>query len=510
MSAVSTSTSIWQQTAPAATIHPYPPLAQDLAVDVAIVGGGITGLTAALLLKRAGLSVAVIEAHDLGGGVTGFTTAHISEVPDIGYQELIDRFGESDARLAAQSRRAAIAQIAKLVEEEQIDCQFQRVPGYLYGESSNELPEMELEAEAAKELGVQASLSLSVPLPFAAVGVLFPDQAQFDAVQYLQGLAKAVQGGRGSVFANTRVRSITGQSPCQVKTERGTVTAQQVILATHTPIHDLENSQDLYLLSTKLAPYRSYAIAVKLSSATPTGLFWDTAEPYHYTRNYVDPVAGEFLIVGGEDHKTGAAVNERESYVNLENYVRSRYSVESVEARWSAQWYEPVDGLPFIGRSALNDHIYIGTGYSGNGMTFGTVAALLISDLILDRQNPWADLYSPNRIKPFAAPQDYITQNLKVASHWVGDRFRSEVQDPIDVPRGEGRLVKVEGEQLAIFCDDDGVLHAVSPVCTHAGCIVHWNNAEKSWDCPCHGGRFDCSGAVLNGPPLQNLAPKQV
>ncbi|MEW6498913.1 MAG: FAD-binding oxidoreductase, partial [Cyanobacteriota bacterium] len=397
---VAASTSLWQTTTPKTS---FLQLASDITVDVAVVGGGITGFTAALLLKQAGLSVAVIEALAIGGGVTGHTTAHIAEVPDIGYQSLISNFGQEGALLAAQSRRAAIEQIARFVQEEEIVCSFQRLPGYLYTESSEDVSYLEGEAIAASQLGIPASLTKDVPLPFPIKeGILFPNQAQFNSLEYLQGLAKAFSTSGGHIFEQTRVLNISGDSPYQLHTQRGSVTARQVILATHTPIHDITSLQDLYLLSTKIAPYRSYVLGVRLrSSPPPVGLFWDTQEPYHYTRTYVDPSAGEFLIVGGADHKTGEKVDTQMSFQKLEVYVRSRFPVESIPYHWSAQWYEPVDGLPFIGKSFAHDQIYVATGYSGNGISFGTVSGMLIADQILGRPNAWSELYDPNRIKPF-------------------------------------------------------------------------------------------------------------
>ncbi|MBE9179668.1 FAD-dependent oxidoreductase [Oculatella sp. LEGE 06141] len=478
-------------------------------MDVAIAGGGITGLTAALLLKRAGLSVAVVEALTIAGGVTAYTTAHISEVPDVGYKTLRSTFGESDARLAADARRAAIERIAQFVSEAQIDCQFERVTGYLYAESDDDSM-LESEAQAARGLGVDATFSTAVPLPFPVrAGVVFPNQAQFNAVSYLQALASLVDGDGSYVFERSRVLDVTGSSPYQITTEQGTVTARNVILATHTPIHDIANMQDLYLLTTKLTPYRSYVVAAQLRSPVPTGQFWDTMEPYHYTRNYTN-AQQNWLIVGGEDHKTGEDVDALERYQRLEDYVRQRYEVESIDYRWSAQWYEPIDGLPFIGKSLAHDHLYVATGFSGNGISFGTIAGMLLSDQILGRENPWGKLYDPGRIKPLASAQQFVSQNLQVAAHFVGDRFQTDVETLDEIPRGEGRRIKLENEQLAVYRDDVGELHAVSAVCTHAGCIVNWNNAEKSWDCPCHGGRFSCTGNVLNGPPMNPLDAKTV
>lgn len=505
---VGTSTSVWQAIAPQTT---YAPLTRDLAVDVAIVGGGITGLTTALLLKRAGLSVAVLEALQIESSATSHTTGHISEVPDISYQELIGNFGEDAARLAAQSRRAAIDRIASIVQEEQISCGFEYLPGYLYSESYSDLDKLDADAKAARKLGVSATVTTDVPLPFPTTkGIVFPNQAQFDGVAYVQALARSIDGGGSYVFEQTRVVDISGDAPTRVYTRQGTIAAQKVVLATHTPIHDITRLQDVYLAAVRAVPYQSYVLAVKLRSQPPVGLYWDTNDPYHYTRRFNHPELGELLIVGGEDHRTGAEENTLERYDRLEAYVRSHYHVESIAYRWSSQWFEPTDGLPFIGTAPLHPNIYLATGFSGNGISNGTIAAITISDSILGRKNPWIELYTPNRIKPIATAARFIAQNLNISAHFVLDRFRREVKTVAEIPSGSGKVLEVNGEQIAAYRDESGTLHTMSAVCTHLGCIVNWNAAEKSWDCPCHGGRFTCTGEVLTGPQVKDLAAKSV
>lgn len=496
-----TSVSVWMDTTETTN---FPPLGGNISVDVAIVGGGITGLTAALLLKRAGLTVAVLEAGKIGSGVTGYTTAHITEAADERYKSMISSLGEKDAKLVAESSRVAIDRIADFVTQENIDCDFQRVPGYLYTENTQDISEIEQEAEATQKLGINTSLTTDVPLPISVkAGLLFPNQAQFNSLQYLQGLAKAVNGYGSFVFEETPVTNIKNNPVNDVYTEHGIVAAKNVILATHTPIHNLSSLPDLYVMSTKIAPYRSYVIGVKLRSPVPVGLFWDTDSPYHYTRSY-----GNILIVGGEDHKTGEEVNNQQCYEELETYVKARYDVESIDYHWSSQYYEPADGLPYIGKTAASNNIYVATGYSGNGMTFGTIGGMLLSDLILGRENPWSKLYDPNRANLLAGVQRFVTENLGVAKHFIVDRFRSDVKELSEVPVGEGKILDIDGKKYAVYRDETGNLCSLSPVCTHAGCIVNWNNAEKTWDCPCHGGRFSTTGEVLNGPPITDLNQK--
>lgn len=498
-------TSFWRTTQQSAK---YPQLHQDIAVDVAIVGGGITGLTTALLLLRSGLSVAVIEASNLGSGVTGATTAHLTEVLDTRYKTLISDFEEDAAQLAAASHRSAIERIADLVAEEKIDCDFQRLPGYLYTESAEDISLLEAEVEAARQLGVRATLTTEVPLPFAVkAGIIFPEQAQFHAIKYLNGLAQAVMRSGGQIFEQTRVLDITSDSEtCHVYTELKAVKASYVILATHTPIHDLTCLPELAIFGTKVAPYRSYVLGMRLTSPMPIGLFWDTAEPYHYTRTYID-AQRKLVIVGGADHKTGKQSDTEEAYQTLEDYVRSHYDVASIDYRWSAQLYEPVDGLPFIGPSPTNSKIYVATGFSGNGLTFGTLAAMVMTDQILGRKNPWTQLYDANRVKPLASAQQFIAHNVDVATHFIADRFKVDAHQLSQVAFDEGKILEIDNQQVAAYRDAEGKMHTLSAVCKHLGCIVEWNNTEKSWDCPCHGGRYSFTGAVLDGPPIESLEP---
>jgi glycine/D-amino acid oxidase-like deaminating enzyme/nitrite reductase/ring-hydroxylating ferredoxin subunit len=492
---------IWDDTA---KLQEHPPLAGDEQVDVAIVGAGITGLTAARLLVAKGKRVVVLEQHRVGSGTTGGTTAHVTQVPDRRYRELISKFGQSAMQEVVASTRAALEQVASLVEDDDIACDFARVPAYLYSESHKEVSRLEEEVEAACSVGVPASLVHDLPLPFTtAAGVLYEAQARFHPLQYLDGLVRAVTAAGGRIHENTRVLEVEGKDPCRVRTEHGTVTADRVLFATHTPA-------GFSLIHAEIEPLRSYAMAVRLrGQEPPDGLFFDTADPYHYTRQ--QPTAkGPVLIVGGADHKTGAGDPEA-SYRKLESYVRDRWRVESIENRWSAQFYEPPDGLPLIGESLSSPAVLVATGFSGTGMVFGTLAGMLMADLALGRSNPWLDLYKPSRFKPLASGPHVAKLNLETAAAFVGDRFEvPSVEALSEVPVGEGRVVQMGGKKVAVYREESGAVHAVSPVCTHAGCIVHWNAAEKSWDCPCHGGRYQPDGKVLEGPPVKDLEPVPV
>ncbi|HYG73835.1 MAG TPA: FAD-dependent oxidoreductase [Planctomycetota bacterium] len=490
--------SIWTATTP--QTH-YPTLDRDLAVDVAIVGGGIAGLTAAVLLKKAGRTVAVLEKSRIVTGETGHTTAHITEILDSPYSQLSSDFGEDGATLAAESIRASINQIAELVREFSLDCDYVKVPGYIYIESERELGSLERELRAMRKVGLSCELVNDVPLPFRApAAIRLNDQAQFHPRKYLLPLAEWVNADGSFVFENTPCDEFQDGSPCRIHTPHGTVTALDVIVAAYSPICNWA------FLHSKIPPYRTYAIGAKLKSgkAVP-GLFWDTADPYHYIRSQPDGENGEILIVGGEDHRTGTKEDTEECFKRLEEYTQARFDVESFPYRWSGQILEPVDGLAYIGKNSMSEHIYVATGFSGTGMTWGTLSGMILSDLIVKGKNKWASLYDATRINALASASDYISENIEFPKHLVTDRFAPAAESLDEVHPGEGKLVKVEGDKVAVYRDLHGELHGCSPVCTHMGCYVHFNNAEKTWDCPCHGSRFNVDGEVVNGPAVTNL-----
>ena len=492
------SRSLWIATAPGPT---YPPLRGDLAVDVAIVGSGITGITAALLLKDAGLRVAVLDAGRVARGVTGHTTAHLTEVIDHPFGKLIDTFGLDGARLALQSTRASIEHIAENVRRRRLACDFKRVPGFSYTESAEGLDALREEMEAARTIGLAVDLVDDVPLPFETAGGLrFEDQARFHVRRYLLPLAARVAGRGSFVFEDTQAVEVEDGEPCRVITERGTITAREVLLATHAPL-------DNKTIQTKVAQYRSYVIGCRVGERAPQGLFWDDEDPYHYIRSQ-QTSAGTIVIIGGEDHKVGQEEDTEARYAALLEYARERFEVRAVDYRWSAQTLEPVDGLPYIGLDTGKGHVRVATGFSGTGMTFGTVAALVLSDAVLGRPNPWAELYDTSRLKPLHSAGTFLKENVDYPTYLVRDRLTKAKGGVGDIPRGGGEVLVVDGERVAVSRDDAGTVRAVSAVCTHMGCLVRWNDAERSWDCPCHGSRFDTDGCLLDGPAARNLEPR--
>lgn len=494
----------WLESAQA---HRFSKLDGDFVADVAIVGAGITGMTAAVLLKRAGLRVAVLESRRVGKGETGRTTAHLTLALDSRYQTLISRFGREAARAAADGQRGAIDRIAAFVNELRIACDFAWVPGYLYSESEEDGGQIEEEAHAVASLGLDAAMADSVPLPFPIARALrFERQAQFHPRRYLLALAETVPGDGSAIFEEAHVVDIDDAEPCRVITERGVVHARSVIVAAHVPI------SNRYFLHTKLVPYRTYAVGCRTDLPSQMGLFWDTADPYHYIRT--QPIDGKtYVIVGGEDHKVGESDDTADPFRRLEAYFEQRFgvSVQPTDYRWSGQIIEPVDGLPYIGLNSASEHVYVASGFAGNGMTSGTLAGMMLADQVRGLDHPLAELLSATRIKPLASARAFVSYNKDFPVHLVADRVGNPGPDAIAaLPAGEGCVVAIEGERYAVYRDGAGHLSALSPICTHLRCQVSWNTTEKSWDCPCHGSRFDPTGRVLNGPAVEALEAKQL
>jgi glycine/D-amino acid oxidase-like deaminating enzyme/nitrite reductase/ring-hydroxylating ferredoxin subunit len=494
--------SIWHETA---CLSAYPALGGALSVDVCVVGAGISGLTTALLLQRGGRRVVVLEGDAVGSGATGGTSAHVTHVPDLRYAKLIDRLGNDAARVFAAEARAAFRAMHDLARRSPVDCDWSGLPAYLYAESAEDAEALEQEAEAARELGVGAILTESVPLLFPVRGaILFPGQARFHPLRYLEGLSQQFVAAGGRLFESTRVGGWSEKAGrVRIETDRGVVEAGAAVLATHVPL-------GLNVLQAQVAPYLSYVVALRVREQVPDALYWDMAQPYHYLRRCLGWDGEELLLIGGEDRKSGHEQDAAECYERLEAFARTRFSVRDVVERWSAQYYEPADGLPYVGRSALSESVYVATGYSGTGLVLGTLAARVLHDVIDGHETEVARLVAAMRIKPLAAARKVVSENLDVAARFVGDRLGGWSDAVDDVTRGEGRLVERAGRRLAVYRDESGALHSRSPVCSHMGCIVQWNRADRTWDCPCHGGRYSPDGEVIAGPPLSALEERDL
>jgi glycine/D-amino acid oxidase-like deaminating enzyme/nitrite reductase/ring-hydroxylating ferredoxin subunit len=482
----------------------YPPLDEDLDVDVAIIGAGIAGLSTAYFLVQEGRRVAVLEDGLIAGGETGRTTAHLASALDDRFSRLIKLHGKDGAALAYQSHDAAIEQIGFIVRKNQIDCGFQRLPGHLFvppGESPDLLDE---ELRACVALGVQGVEKLpSLAFNTHDLGpcLRFPGQGQFHPVQYLRGLAEAVMKGGGRIFERSHVDDYEiGDRVKVVVGRRGAVTASAMVVATNAPIVSRVK------IPLRQYAYRTYAVAMRIpkGSVTP-GLYWDTADPYHFVRLDGD----DLLLVGGEDHKTGqpGAETGNERYARLEAWTRQRIpQAGETVFHWSGQVMEPADGLAFIGRyPQVGNNVYVITGDSGHGMTHGTIGGMVIRDLIMDRENPWAKLYDPGRVT-MRSLGEVAAENLQTLPQYGKWLTPGDVASVREVPKGEGRILRRGLKKVAVYRDDGGELHKMTAVCPHLGCIVGWNGTEMTWDCPCHGSRFDAKGKVLNGPANTDLA----
>lgn len=504
--------SYWSATEPA---EPLAPLPADAQADVCIVGAGIAGLSTAYLLLREGKSVIVLDDGPVGGGQTGQTTAHLSNALDDRFTEIEKVHGADGARLAAESHTAAIDRIEAVVRDERIECDFERLDGFLFLAPGQSPDLLDQELAAAHRAGLsEVQLLPRAPLgpqdqsgtPHAGKSfdtgpcLRFPRQGQFHPLKYLAGLAKAVRVRGGEIFTGTHVSRIDGGQRAKVATSAGpTVTSGAVVVATNAPINDL------FAIHTKQAPYVSYAIgAIVPRGALPKALFWDTLDPYHYIRTQPHSEANDLVIVGGEDHKQGQAGDESGRWHRLEQWARDRVpKMGSVDYRWSGIVMETIDGLAFIGRNPLDeDNVFVATGDSGMGMTHGTIAGLLLTDLIVGRDNPWSAIYEPSR-KPVwgMAWKEFVSENANVAKQYMKDWLGpGDISSVDNIAAGQGAIIRRGFSKIAVYRDESGALHERSAVCPHLGCIVHFNAAERVWDCPCHGSRFGPLGEVLNGP----------
>ncbi|HYQ63352.1 FAD-dependent oxidoreductase [Actinophytocola sp.] len=474
----------------------YPTLAGTATADVAVVGAGITGLTTALQLKRAGLRVAVVEADRVGHGASGNNTAKVSALQSTVYSELTNRHGVATATSYAGASLAGVETVAEIVEREGIDCDLRHRPAVTYAIDESERASIAAEFAAARGAGLNVERE-SPDLPFPVYGgVRLDDQLSLHPVRYLRGLAAAVAGEGSTVFQQSRVHKVRAG---RVHTEGGAVRAEHVVIATHAPLLDRGG------YFARMEAVRSYCVAARLRSGNP---------PEALAINAGDPVwsvasAGDLLIVSGQGHPAGERGVDMGRYGALEAFVRRHWDVAEIVHRWSAQDLYAYDGLPMIGPYLPGSrNLYVATGYRKWGLATATAAAEMLTDAINGKDHPWASVFSPYRVSLRALPH-LARLNTKVAVDLVGDRLRpGEVADPSAVPPGEARVLRDGLERAGVYRDEDGTVHAVSLRCTHLGCLLRFNGAETSWDCPCHGSRFDVDGAVLEGPAVKPLPRK--
>lgn len=463
----------------------YPALPGNIRVDVAIIGGGIVGITSAFLLKEAGISVAVIEADRILKGTTGHTTAKITSQHDLIYDRLISEFGRGKAKQYAESNQEAIDRIEYIVRSWDIDCDFSRKPAYVYAGSETSSQKIIDEVNAARSLGLPASFEGDLPFRFKTYGsVRFNRQAQFHPRKYLCALAKEIKGNGCYIFEKTRALGIEGGGPVIVKTDRGNITAENIIQATHFPILDKPGE-----LFKKLKQSMSYVLGVYTEEPFPEGMFINVEKPVRSLRSQPTE-KGEMVLVVGDGHGTGQGTPTYEHYRHLEEWVRSAYSVRSIDYRWLTEDVMSEDRIPLIGRlTSDSDHLYLATGFNKWGMTGGTAAAIILTDMILGRDNPWTEVYDPSRSRQTS---------------------QFSMEDIPGIEPGQGTVIEKGEEKAAVYRDPQGVLYTLNPSCRHMGCTVSWNDAEKTWDCPCHGSRYNARGEVIYSPAVYGLLEKNI
>jgi glycine/D-amino acid oxidase-like deaminating enzyme/nitrite reductase/ring-hydroxylating ferredoxin subunit len=479
---------------------PSNPWNKDQVYDVLVVGGGVTGLVTALLLQESGKKCIIAEAHNIAFGTSGGTTAHLNTLLDFPYYQVAKDFGEDASRALATGAREAIDIVEALISRYGIDCGFEYKTAYLFSQTSDETEELEKIKTGCENANVLVEWSDAIPVPMSfqkAIKVNF--QGQLHPTLYLQGLARAFEKNGGVILQRCTVNDLKSDDIVTADTSLGVIKASKAIYATHLP-------PGINIFSFRCAPYRSYVLAATLTDGKyPDGLAYDSKDPYHYYRTQT--VNGQsYLIAGGNDHKTGHNQNTDYVFTELEAHVREHFSVDMIAYKWSSQYYEPVDGLPYIGQMPGNDLVYVATGYSGNGFTLGHLAGITLCRIISGTETPYEDLFDPGRIKVVAGFRDFLKENTDVISHFVSGRFSYEkISQLVQLAPGEAAIADWEGHKVALYKDPRGHVYAVDPVCTHAGCIVDWNAAEQSWDCPCHGSRFAPNGDLLTGPAFKGL-----
>lgn len=496
------SRSLWIETGPAPA---RPALAERVDVDVVVIGGGIAGLTSALLLKRAGKTVAVIESKEILHGATGYTTAKVTSLHHLIYADLIAKHGEERARLYGEAQEAALRFITETAEVSGIECDLETQDAFTYTEDPALVGDISDEVEAAKRLGLPADFTRETDLPFDVAGAIrFTGQAQFHPRKFLVGIAGEIDGDGSHIFERTRADGLgRSDGSVVVHTDRGDVAAPDVIVATHLPIFDRG------LFFAKAHPHRSYCITARQQKRLE-GMYISIGGS---TRSLRSAPYGDdsLLLVGGEGHKTGQDLQNEDCYLRLQDYASQRFGAADFVHRWSTHDYTSLDRIPYIGRlSRAHEDVFVATGFGKWGMTNGVVAAMILSDQILGRKNPWAYVFDSKRITMQASAKEFISENSNVAKIFVGDRVSHPQKTAAEeLAPGEGGVVSVGGKKSAAFRDEAGALHAFSHVCTHLGCHVRWNPAEKSFDCPCHGSRFDSYGKVIQGPAVKDLEPRE-
>lgn len=477
----------------------YPKLEEDIQVDVAIVGGGIVGITSAYLLMKEGLRVAVVDANRILRGTTGHSTAKITSQHALIYAKIKKEMSQELAQQYAEANEKAIHLIAGIAEENHIDCDFAWRSAYVYTQTQQMLKALEDEARVVSDLGIKASLLDECPLPFKVKAALrFESQAQFHPLKYLQALAREITEKGSHIFENTAAVDILGDPPAILTHNGKKVRADKIIIASHYPFFD---GGALYF--SRIYAEKSYILAIRSKEKFPEGMYISAEDPARSLRSQSDQ-DGELVLVAGEHHKTGDGQDLNAHYQNLINFARETFSVQELVYRWSTQDCMTIDGVPYVGHlTPRSPHLFVATGFGKWGISNGTASAMILKDLIVKGDNPWAAVYNPSRFN-LVALKSFAVQNADVAKEYISGKT-VKLPDHLDIPTGEAQNIELEGQRLGAFRDDEGELHLVDITCTHLGCELKWNEAERTWDCPCHGSRFTIDGNVVEGPAFNHL-----
>lgn len=482
----------------------FPILNEHLTADVAIIGGGITGIVLASILSTQGKKVVVLEAMQVSGGTSGSSTGNLYALVDAPLSKIESKYDIETVKTVLSSRSTAIDFIESLITTHNIECEFIRTDWNLFAEDEATEAAVRKEAKTLENAGFPFELTTSLPLPFPIeLALKVPGQAQFNPLVFVRALSKKIASDSCKIFERSKVTQLEEDGESYVvKTGSGSVRAEHVVHATHVP-------KGVDMVQTLLGPYREYAIAAKLNSGSyPYGIFWGLTSGHHHSiRTFKDETGEEFLIILGEPHKVGQMDDNQEKIDKLYDFAKKRFDISEIRYTWGAQHYRPADQLPFIGRRSKDSKIYYSTGYSTDGLVYGTVGAMIIADQIMGKKNAWEKTYDATRITPLKSAGDFIKENINVLAQYIKDLpFIADTSRFSDVKPGEGKVVEEGGQKLAVYRDENGKLDIVSAVCTHMKCIVNFNKLERTWDCPCHGSRFSTCGDVLEGPAITDLS----
>jgi glycine/D-amino acid oxidase-like deaminating enzyme/nitrite reductase/ring-hydroxylating ferredoxin subunit len=491
--------SLWQSGIPA--FVPAKTETLDQIFDVIIVGGGITGVSTALELQRAGQKCLIAEAKNLCFGTSGGTTAHLNNFFDKTYSEIESDFGKQGAKHMAVAAGDALALYKKNINSLHIDCDYAEGNGVLFAQDEKQAAELDKISEASTRAGIPIEQVKNIPIsaPFIKA-VAYPGQGQIHPVKYVYGLAKAFESLGGIILELCFVNKIEPGDILEFQSPYGTLKSKKLIYATHIP-------PGINLLHMRCAPYRSYVLGIELQDdGYPENPAYDMMDPYHYYRTHLSD-GKKWLIAGGEDHKTGHEENTELPFVRLEDHLRKIFKIKNIGFKWSSQYFEPADGLAYIGHlPGAAKNMFVATGFGGNGMTYSHITANYFKSLFTENKILYDDLLSPSRVKPIAGFSSFIKENTDVVTSLIADRFKLPKLESIgQIPHDQGEIVKYENHAIAIYKDKEGEISSLHPACTHLKCMVKWNQTEKSWDCPCHGARYGINGEVLTGPSTSAL-----